>query len=256
LRISAGQNIYFKYILKSILNLIYLKGEIEKMEYINDFSNEEKINAFDDLVQKYYDKNFGTFSKTDIDTFMFSKLVQHYFNNKNKYDDYDLSIMLGISQQRIRNLRVAQQLRYPQKLEWEESLALCVENAHFDRDTMTFKITIQDPNIMNEIKHFIENKGGYIEVHLNNKLLQIKSQYFVLLLLELNGKDNESEIIEKIRKQLKKDEQTDSELTKESMSTLIAGEGIQVIASILECFPGGSIASKIALAAGNIILKK
>lgn len=42
------------------------------MDYSNSFADKEKIAAFDKISGLYFDRNFGSFSKADFETLMFS----------------------------------------------------------------------------------------------------------------------------------------------------------------------------------------
>ncbi|MCD7727220.1 MAG: hypothetical protein LUH57_02605 [Ruminococcus sp.] len=46
----------------------------EKYDYL--FSSADKVKAFDKLAEKYYFANFGSTSKSDLDTLMFSFYIE------------------------------------------------------------------------------------------------------------------------------------------------------------------------------------
>lgn len=84
------------------------------MEHIN-FTTEEKAEMFDEIAAHFYNANFGQMSKSNMELLMFSfymnKLIQ---NNKfedgtidyQKCSDYRISKELGITQQRVQNLKI------------------------------------------------------------------------------------------------------------------------------------------------------
>lgn len=76
-----------------------------------------KAAAFDRLAQHFYDANFGTMDKADIEVFMFSEYIERILANEDcsfrDYSDYALSKWLGIPQSRVVNLKVKKQLKYP-----------------------------------------------------------------------------------------------------------------------------------------------
>ena len=91
-----------------------------------EFSNEEKCKYFDEIVKHFYQKNFGSLSKTDMDILMFHIYIEHLIgeicidNDDNTIDytlcsDYVISRQLGITQQRVRSLKVRSELAYPIK---------------------------------------------------------------------------------------------------------------------------------------------
>lgn len=61
-----------------------------------------KAAAFDRLARHFYDANFGTMAKADIEVFMFSEYIERILANEDcsfrDYSDYALSKWLGIPQ--------------------------------------------------------------------------------------------------------------------------------------------------------------
>ena len=78
-----------------------------------EFKDEEKIRLFDKLDELYFRKNFGSVSKTDLETLLFSEYIECCIRNNVAYDDYSLSKELGITQSRIRALKERKELKYP-----------------------------------------------------------------------------------------------------------------------------------------------
>lgn len=88
------------------------------MNYSNSFSDKEKLAAFDKIAGLYFDRNFGSVSKADFETLMFSIYIEHLLDNDLPYDDYTMSNSLGISESRIRTLKERKQLKYPREYIW------------------------------------------------------------------------------------------------------------------------------------------
>ena len=170
------------------------------------FSTEEKANMFDQIAGHFYSRNFGQTSKTDLEVLMFNFYLRqmerthpHALNL-----DYLISKELGITQQRVRNLRVKSQLLYPVFLSWRDALSRLLEHARYDEDSHIIRMNIPDPNLYLEIQNFIEEKGGYIEVQLNSKLLQIRVEYFVELIVSLEEQEDKREqLLTEIRNHIK-----------------------------------------------------
>ena len=125
----------------------------------------------------------------------------------NKCSDYKISKDLGITQQRVRNLKVKNQLINPIAFEWEKAFAKLVSNAKFENQKVI--ISIPDPNLFYEIQNFLEEQGAYIDKQLNSKLLVIRVEYFIDLLVSLEPEQNRKEVIKEIKKVFK--EQTKSQ---------------------------------------------
>ena len=80
------------------------KDKIDKM-----FDYDAKIKAFDKIAEKFYYGNFGSTSKADVETLMFSLYIEQILekeqDNMVAYSDYSLSKALGITQSKISNLK-------------------------------------------------------------------------------------------------------------------------------------------------------
>ena len=84
------------------------------------FSKEEKAAAFDQIADQYYLGNFGRMSKTDFETLLFSIYIERCLEKKQPFDDYKLSRDLGITQGKVRSLKVRKELQYPYKeFDWK-----------------------------------------------------------------------------------------------------------------------------------------
>lgn len=145
-----------------------------------EFTDAEKLTLIQELSKLYYQKNFGSTSKVDLDTLMFSAYIEHRLNAGEPYDDYTLSKELGITQNKVRSLKERKELKYPRDgFVWKEAFADAVANAKYDQNDRYIKMIIQDINVMNEVRHFIEQRGWYDECSLNRKLLRIPLDCFV-----------------------------------------------------------------------------
>ena len=56
-----------------------------------DFTPEEKAVAFEEISSCYFQRNFGTMSKSDFETLMFSIYIGHCISKNLPFDDYTLS---------------------------------------------------------------------------------------------------------------------------------------------------------------------
>lgn len=150
-----------------------------------EFTTTEKNVLIEELTNLYFNRNFGSTSKVDLDTLMFSAYIEHRLNAGEPYDDYTLSKELGITQNRVRSLKERKELKYPREgFVWEKAFAEAVANAKYDPNDHYIKMIIQDINVMNEVRHFIEQRGWYDECSLNRKLLRIPLDCFVEICTE------------------------------------------------------------------------
>ena len=138
------------------------------------FKLQEKVKLFDKIAEHYFDGNFGSMSKVDLETLLFSEYMNYCIDNNLKYDDYTLSKELGITQSRIRSLKERKELKYPYARDhWKEAFLKASKNAKPDKNNKYIKMIIEDVNVMNEVRNYIEERGWYDECTLNRKLLCI-----------------------------------------------------------------------------------
>ncbi len=173
------------------------------MKYF-EFTSEEKALLFDQLAERYYKKNFGQMSKSDIDLLMFhfyiDKMMDSFLSSDGSYDynqcsDYRISKELGITQQRVRNLKIKNQLVYHDDIDWKSALARLTENARYDRVTGKIMLNIPDPNLYLEIQNFIEERGAFVEKQLNRKVLQLRAEYYIDLVVSIEPESSRKAII-------------------------------------------------------------
>lgn len=176
------------------------------------FTTEEKAAMFDQIAKHYYDTNFGQMSKADMELLMFHYYLEKLISTNKSSDgtieyskcsDYIISKELGITQQRVRNLKIKKQLVYPTAFDWKNTLKELLKNARYDSTTKVIKMNIPDPNLFIEIQNFFEEKGQYIEKQLNNKILQIRAEYFFQLAFEVQDDKTQEEVIKITKNKLK-----------------------------------------------------
>lgn len=174
---------------------------------------------FDEIAANFYNANFGQMSKSSLELLMFSfymdKLIR---DNKfedgtidyHKCSDYRISKELGITQQRVQSLKIKKQLVYPTEYKWETALAKLTENARYDPETKKVTLNIPDPNLYLEIQNFIEEKGAYVEKQLNRKILQLRAEYYIELVISLEPEDKRDAITKELKNTFSKREKDNS----------------------------------------------
>ncbi len=174
------------------------------------FTDDEKIKMFDKIAEHFYNRNFGSFAKTDMELLMFCFYVEKLTSkatddkgiiNYNVCSDYIISKELGITQQRVHNLKVKKELVYPTlpHESWKEEFANLVENARYDEKTGKFSLKIPDPNLFLEIQHYLEENGGYVDKTLSSDLLNIRAEYFIDLIISLSDDVSREDIIKQLK---------------------------------------------------------
>ena len=213
------------------------------------FSPEEKIAIFDKIEQNYFVRNFGTMSKSDFETLLFSEYIEHCIKNKYPFDDYSLSKQLGITQSRVRVLKERKELKYPYKdFNWQNAIAESLEHAKYDPKDHFVKMIVQDINVMNEVRNFIETKGWYDECSLNKKLLRIPLDCFVEIFCNSDAFDDIfSADVKKTIKKISKAEDTPlqsflKDFSKEGFKSFLMSASKDLISEVLKALPFGGVA--------------
>lgn len=187
------------------------------MRIKDQLSDQEKIECFDKLCAEFYLKNFGHMSKSDFELLMFHFYIQKInelaANGEAKNTDYAISKELGISQQRVRNLKVRHNLVYQEqeRWDWKADFSALVKNATLDGNMII--INIRDPNLFIELKNHVEEQGSYVDIQLNNSIFKIKAEQFLELILSFEGEDKKKEIIKSLKEKFKGDEKNASKFT-------------------------------------------
>ncbi len=226
-----------------------------------DFSPKEKAALFDKIASEYFNRNFGSMSKADLETLLFSEYIEHRLRNGLPFDDYTISKDLGITQTRVRSLKERKELKYHyQDFDWKAAFAAEVKNAKYDETDHYVKILIQDVNVMNEVRHFIEEYGWYDECSLNRKLLRIPLACFVDICVD---DDSITKLFtDDVKKQVRKIARSDNDVakfledfSKDGLKDLLKSAGKEAILAVLSCLPFGNVAATIIKTIGTIIEK-
>lgn len=197
---------------------------------------------FDEITEHYYNHNFGSFSKSDIDLLMFKffleKEIENNVNGDNLLDynsvsDYEISKKLGITQQRVRTLKIKKQLIYPTKYNWQKSLSALLKNARFDKESQKVVLSIPDPNLLIEIQNYVEKHGGYIATQFNRKLLQIRIEYFIELAVLVNENEyTTKETIKLLKKHIKDSNKNETIFDENNIGKSLLDAGVNVTSII------------------------
>lgn len=190
---------------------------------------------FDKIAAHFYEANFGQASKSDIELMMFNFYIQKMIKDNqeqdgtidyNKCSDYKISKDLGITQQRVRNLKVKNQLINPIDFEWEKAFAKLVSNATTENKKAI--ISIPDPNLYNEIQNFLEEQGAYIDKQLNSKLLVMRVEYFIDLIVSIEPDKNRNEIIKEIKENYKKQTKSEKQFDERNIGKTIIDGAVNI----------------------------
>ena len=175
-------------------------------------NNPEKYIAKRLDESELFTRKFGTFTKADYETLMFSIYLGLHDEPQR---EYDISIALGIPESKVRSLRVKAQLLYPVDIDIKAELYKALQNAQYDPKMQTITMTIEDPSVQNMIKNQIEIAYGTVHLTLNPKHLALPIEGFILLLsiIDMDQKD----AINRLNKEWRKSKKAAEDITKEKL---------------------------------------
>jgi len=221
------------------------------------YTEKQKAEILDEISGHYFNRNFGSMSKSDFELLLFHSMLEYLkAHEPENYSDYRLSKTLGISQTRIRNMKVKAELVYPhQDLadNWKYIFQSYIKYAKYDENTGLVKMNIPDVIVLTELRNYMEENNWYDEYQLNPKLFQCRLDIF----LELSEKveDREFPIDEETKGKLKKLEFDSLNSTEKEVLNLLKngykkeaikkfGKKLTIgfIKEVLKCVPFGSFA--------------
>lgn len=218
----------------------------------------DKEAAFDQLAELFYDRNFSAASKGEIELLMFSIYMEAVIKEESDENgvlnypgasDYEIGKELGITEARVRNLKMKKQARYPVQFDWKESVYSLIDFIRYENNKII--IPTPDPNLASEIKNFIRKNGGYIEFDSGVDFIRIRVEYFLLLMYYTLDETDKEKFHKEMKKRLKeKNKHEDDyeyvdkrELVTDMMS--MAGQAIDLASSIVEIVSPTNTLAKI-----------
>lgn len=185
------------------------------------FQNFDKADAFDKIAELFYNRNFSSESKSEIELLMFHFYMKAMIEANKKDDgtidyaqcsDYEISKQLGITQEKVRGLKIKKQARYPEAFDWQKSLMSIKDNIRLDDNAKRIIIPIPDPNLNAEIRNFISQKGGYIDFESGKDYIRIRVEYYLLLMYETLNIEDKKKFKKEIKKELHDKNKQENEL--------------------------------------------
>lgn len=214
---------------------------------MEQFKDDEKIKLFDVIAENYFDRNFGRMSKADFETLLFSAYIDHLISENKPTDDYVISKQLGLKQARVRSLKENKELKYPTEYDWREAFANCVGNAKYDEKSGNVKVIVQDVNVLNDVRYFIEKNGWYDDYSLNRKLLSIPKECFLSIFV--SGEDFRHLFSQEVKRNIKNIKTDDTaiqafikDFSEEGLKNLCMNASTEVLKLVLNLLPFGNIA--------------
>ena len=194
-------------------------------------------------------------SKTDIEVLMFSLFINRLLDvegdeDYRNFSDYTLAKDLGITQSKVSSLKLKQQLQYPREYKWRDALARISNNVRYENGKL--KLQIPDINLFYEIKNAVEENGGFIDISLTPKLLQVSPDYFLDLLVAISPEESRESLRKELRKELrahtKDQEYLDNEPFGKKLAKGSKDVAIEVVSAVANAAIGNIIGAGTSLA--------
>lgn len=230
------------------------------------FSNEEKIKAFDMISMKYFERNFGTMTKADFETVLFSIFLEHLIEGGEAYDDYQVSKVLGITQSKVRTLKMKKELQYPHndKDEWKAQFVNLIQYAVYDKESRMVSLLISDVGIQTELRYYMEINHLYDECPPNVHQFKCRLDFFLKICEKLSDEEiilseDQFEKLKELKKAGGKEESAIQKIisgnVQEGLKELALIGTKEVIVATLNCLPFSGITQKAFEALANTIEK-
>ena len=167
--------------------------------------------SFMKIAECYYDRNFGTISKSDMDLLMFTILYRGLTNLNEGEAPRDLALakLLGITSQRVQNLREKMVFKYPDNgsKTWEEKIAELFKTPAFqmvnDKEVHAF---IEDSMLRKEVEDFLKVNHFPIEYTLNKEVIILRKPAICALVYACCSNEDKSKIMKRMESETKKGE--------------------------------------------------
>lgn len=225
------------------------------------WTKEEKEQIIKWFNDNYFDLNFGSKTKVQVELFMFSMYWNHKINANESCTDSIMSKELGITTKKIKSLKEEKVLKYPNpNLNWVSQFVKCIPYAKYNEVKQLIQMNITDSYVSSSVRDYMSQNHLFDEVQLNTKLFQCRLDFFVQLCNSLpdeNGNVIECQMSEtakaelaKIQSKLTKEKEIQSiskimdGALKDGLKDLITSASKEVICAVLSTLPCGNIAKK------------
>lgn len=157
---------------------------MEELKNESKFDNDSRAKAFEELESKYYNKNFGTLSKSDFEILMFKiyyERSREKSNNILDYDNYSISKDLGITESKVKLLKEKMGLKYPNTIQWKEEIGNHIKAFEYFEDKQEIKFIIDDDYCLKEFQRLVLNSGCFYDGSFNSRIITFKIESFFKL---------------------------------------------------------------------------
>jgi hypothetical protein len=217
---------------------------------LTNLTSDKKCELFDFTLNEYLKGGFGSMNKSDIDALMYAVLQK---SGMDELSDYDTSIELGLTKQRVRALQEKYSVRYD-VIKEDVAIARFLEKLEYAKIEGSYiDIPIQDIALKNYLEAELDANNLLLQKQLNSNIFRLRSDD---LLSFIDILEPEKEISKKV---IAKIIEREGVLTKEGLGidikkgdvrtqliAVLKSKGPRIAVQILAgLIPGGTIASTV-----------
>lgn len=198
-------------------------------QYKEIFGTFDKAAAFDELASLFYNRNFSSTSKSEIELLMFHfymrATVEKYQSEDGRLDyskcsNLEMGRQLGIPQERVRTLKVKAHSRFPISFDWKKSLESIKDNIVYEDNKIV--IPIIDPNLLNEIRNYVEINGGFVIIENSQSYIKLRVNHYLMLMYYTLGDVDKKAFLKALKKETRDKNQYEDVLETQSRKEILA----------------------------------
>jgi hypothetical protein len=205
---------------------------MDKKIIVNDFR------AFTNkFLEEYLSNGMATMSKREIDILMMHLLLEYC--NLSNMSNYDLSLMLKLSETRVKSLRYEARLKYPTPENYvEREFLIVLGRAKFELDKsdktnvekMKISFVIEDNFLRQAIQGKLKARGMFADTSFNSEIVRVESGFLLSIIDDIYGEARSSEFKEAIKQFSKADQKSLAAKTKDVILPAVINIAVKTLA--------------------------
>jgi len=167
-------------------------------DIISKLSPKQIQEVFIQILEFYTKPSFGSVKQREFDIFLFIKLQEIGFFEKND-DIYEIMSKLKITRSKARNLIYESNLRKLNSNELDQKLKEVLKNIHFLKsNSYLISIEIENPLLIDHLKAKLKNKGYSSDGSFSPELVRLNTEAFVAILEDYIDENSKKSIKTKL----------------------------------------------------------
>jgi len=176
----------------------------------------------DNLISKLLENGFDFMKERELKVYILYLLLEdgQFVNEKGELDFHEMSLVLKITETKVRNLVYEVELKYQSNINFIKKVIELIEKNKFEIDGEKIKFAVHDPLLKQHFEYEIRKLDAISDGSFAKHIVTISKSTFEKLLIRFYGNSNKiQEIIQQLpeekRKQLSNKENFFKEFVKE-----------------------------------------